>query len=190
MMVFFYNERYVNGKLDIIFQELDVEICQREIRKGIQSLKCGKNFGPDLLLNDFLKYGINGLIEYTHVLFFNKIFDSGIFLDAWGEGCIVPIHKKESVENVENYRGITILSVIGKLLPNILNTTLNDWAETYHVYVEAQAGFRKGMGTLDNIFVLHSLITHCLNNNKKLYSALILENHLILLLGMFFGLSW
>ena len=27
------------------------------------------------------------------------------------------------------------------------------------------------MGTLDNIFVLHSLITHCLNNNKKLYSA-------------------
>ena len=39
--------------------------------------------------------------------------------------------------------------------------------------VEAQAGFRKGMGTLDNIFVLHSLITHCLNNNKKLYSAFI-----------------
>ena len=29
------------------------------------------------------------------------------------------------------------------------------------------------MGTLDNIFVLHSLITHCLNNNKKLYSAFI-----------------
>ena len=29
------------------------------------------------------------------------------------------------------------------------------------------------MGTLDNIFVLHSLITLCLNNNKKLYSAFI-----------------
>ena len=29
------------------------------------------------------------------------------------------------------------------------------------------------MGTLDNIFVLQSLITHCLNNNKKLYSAFI-----------------
>ena len=29
------------------------------------------------------------------------------------------------------------------------------------------------MGTLDNIFVLHSLITNCLNNNKKLYSAFI-----------------
>ena len=86
------------------------------------------------------------------------------------EGYIVPIHKKGSVENVENYRGITLLSVMGKLFTNILNTRLNDWAETYHVYVEAQAGFRKGMGTLDNIFVLHSRITHCLNNNEKLYS--------------------
>ena len=167
--ILFYNERYVNGELDIMFQELDVEISQSEIRKGIQSLKCGKSSGPDLLLNEFLKYGINGLIEYIHVLF-NKIFDSGIFPDAWGEGYIVPIHKKGSVEN---YRGITLLSVIGKLFTNILNTRLNDWAETYHVYVEAQAGFRKGMGTLDNIFVLHSLITHCLNNNKKLYSAFI-----------------
>ena len=65
------------------------------------------------------------------------------------------------------------ISVIGKLFTNILNTRVNDWAETYHVDVGAQAGFRKGMRTLDNIFVLHSLITHCLNNNKKLYSAFI-----------------
>ena len=29
------------------------------------------------------------------------------------------------------------------------------------------------MGTLDNIFLMHSLISHCLNNNKNLYSAFI-----------------
>ena len=81
--------------------------------------------------------------------------------------------KKGSIENVENYRGITLLSVIGKLFTNILNSRLNDRAENYQVYVEAQAGFRKCMGTLDNIFVMHSLISHCLNNNKKLYSAFI-----------------
>ena len=72
--ILFYNERHVNGKLDIMFQELDVEISQMEIRKGIQSLKCGKSYVTDLLLNEFLKYGINGLIEYIYVLF-NKIFD-------------------------------------------------------------------------------------------------------------------
>ena len=170
--VLFYNERYVKGELEVMFQELNVEISLNEIRKGVKSLKCGKSSGPDLLLNEFLKYGINSLIEYMHILF-NKIFDTGIFPDAWGEGYIVPLHKKGSIENVENYRGITLLSVIGKLFTNILNTRLNDWAENYQVYVEAQAGFRKGMGTLDNIFVMQRLISHCLNNNKKLYSAFI-----------------
>ena len=170
--VLIYNERYVKGELEVMFQELDAEISLNEIRKGVQSLKCGKSCGPDLFLNEFLKYGINSLIEYIHVLF-NKIFDTGFFPDAWGEGYIVPLHKKGSIENVENYRGITLLSVIGKLFTNILNTRLNDWAENYHVYVEAQAGFRKGMGTMDNIFVMHSLISHCINTNKKLYSAFI-----------------
>ena len=41
-------------------------------------MKCGKSAGPVLLLNEFLKYGINGLIENIHVLF-SKIFYSGIF---------------------------------------------------------------------------------------------------------------
>ena len=80
-----------------------------------------------------------------HILF-NVIFDTGIFPDACGEGYIVPLHNKGSIENVENYRGLTLLSVIGKLFTNILNTRLIDWAENYQVYVEAQAGFRKGMG--------------------------------------------
>ena len=43
----------------------------------------------------------------------------------------------------------------------------------YHVYIEAQAGFRQHMGTVDNIFVLHGLITHLLNNNKKLYAGFV-----------------
>ena len=123
-------------------------------------------------MNEFLKYGINSLISYLHTLF-NKIFDTGIFPDSWGDGFIVPLHKKGNIGNVENYRGITLLSVVGKLFTSILNTRLNEWAEQYQVYVEAQSGFRKGMSTVDNIYVLHSLITHCINEKKKLYSAFI-----------------
>ena len=73
----------------------------------------------------------------------------------------IPLHKKGSTYNVENYRGITLLSIVSKLFSNILNLRLDKWAEDYHVYVEAQAGFRKGVGTIDNIFILHSLISHC-----------------------------
>ena len=74
---------------------------------------------------------------------------------------------------MENYRGITLLSTFGKLFTRILNNRLNEWAETYHVYIEAQSGFRRQLGTIDNVFVLHGLIKHFINEGKRLYAAFI-----------------
>lgn len=68
-----------------------------------------------------------------------------------------------------NYRGITLLSTLGKLFTRILNNRLNKWAEKYNVYVEAQAGFRENVGTVDNVFILSGLITRILNNNESLF---------------------
>ena len=81
------------------------------------------------------------------------------------------ITQKGSINSVNNYRGITLLSCHGKLFTNILNSRLSNWAENYYIYIEGQSGFRSGMGTIDNIFVLHSLINHFVNNNNKLFCA-------------------
>ena len=54
-----------------------------------------------------------------------------------------------------------------------MNNRLTDWAENYQVYIESQAGFRSKMGTVDNIFTLHGLLTHVINQEKKLYCAFI-----------------
>ena len=37
--------------------------------------------------------------------------------------------------------------------------------------IEAQAGFRAGMSTVDDIFVMHGLISHILNQDQMLYCA-------------------
>jgi len=42
-----------------------------------------------------------------------------------------------------------MLSTFGKIFTKVLNDRLNVWAEMYHVYIEAQAGFRQHMGTVD-----------------------------------------
>jgi len=55
----------------------------------------------------------------------------------------------------------------------LLNNRLTDWAEKYGVYIEAQAGFRSNMGTTDNLFVLHGLVSHMNNSNSKLYCPFI-----------------
>ena len=124
------------------------------------------------MLNEFLKFGTNGLISYLQNLY-NKMFEIGYFPESWSEGYIIPILKKGDKEEPSNYRGITLLSTVGKLFTRILNNRLNEWAEEYNVYVEAQAGFRKSMGTVDNIFILNSLITRSLNKSEQLYCAFI-----------------
>ena len=40
-------------------------------------------------------------------------------------------------------------------------------------FIEAKAGFRENMSTVDNIFVLHGLITHFINNGKQLFCSFI-----------------
>jgi hypothetical protein len=56
--------------------------------------------------------------------------------------------------DVRNYRGITRLSTLGKLFTRLLHNRLSNWAENNSVYVEAQAGFRAGLGTVDTLFAL------------------------------------
>ena len=99
--------------------------------------------------------------------------DTGYFPDTWSDGYIVPIHKKGNLSDVNNFRGITLLSTLGKLFTRILNTRLTNWAEEYYIYIEAQAGFRANMSTTDNIFVLHGLINHMLNTGSRLYCGFV-----------------
>ena len=136
--ILFFNERYVNGEIHVMFGELDVEISNTEILKAIKQLKNNKSCGPDLLLNEFFKYGADALLPYLYNLF-NKCLMRGYFPESWSEGHIVPIFKSGDQSEASNYRGITLLSTLGKLFTRILNNRLTNWAEEYNVYVEAQA---------------------------------------------------
>ena len=168
----YFQERFLDGEVQVIFSELDVEIKREEILKAIKQLKSGKSGGPDHLLNEFFIHGQHVLLPCLHSLF-NKLLRAGHFPKLWAEGHIVPLHKKGDINNVNNYRGITLLSVLGKLFSRLLNNRLIEWAELYQVYIESQAGFRKCMSTVDSIFVLHGLITHMLNGGKRFYCAFI-----------------
>ena len=158
--------------MEIIFDELNITITETEICKAIKQLKNGKSGGPDMLLNEFFIHGVNELLHYLYNLF-NKILDFGHFPEVWSEGYVVPIHKKGKLDDVNNFRGTTLLSTLGKLFTRVLNDRLTTWAEEYYVYIEAQAVFRANISTTDNVFVLHCIINHMLRSNKKLFCAFV-----------------
>ena len=82
-------------------------------------------------------------------------------------GIIVPIFKGGEREDLNNYRGITLLSIVEKFFVGILNERLNKFAEKFNIICENQAGFRKSYRTTDHIFTLNATVEHFLNVKKK-----------------------
>ena len=128
---------------------------------------------------NFFIHGRDTLLPHLQTLF-NILLNKEYFPSSWTEGYMVPIHEKGSINEVDNYRGITLLSTVSKLFTSILNNRLMEWAENNSVYIEAQAGFRAKMCTVDNIFILNGLINNLINNGKNyIVLLLILEMCLI-----------
>ena len=45
---------------------------------------------------------------------FNVIFSEGIVPESWGDSIIFPIHKKGSLSNPHNFRGVSLINTICK----------------------------------------------------------------------------
>ena len=58
-----------------------------------------------------------------------------------------------------NYRGISLLSILGKIYTGIMAERLQGWVEKEHKISELQSGFRKGRRTIDNILVIQTIIS-------------------------------
>ena len=142
------------------------------MQKAIKELKTGQACGGDMLINELYVFGIVSLIPKLTVLF-NLIFFSAHFPSAWKNEVIIPIYKNGDRGHVNNFRGITLLSTLGKLLTKVLNNRLTFWSDTYDIISNSQAGFRKGRGTIDNIFIIQSIVDYSLEQGKRVYCAFI-----------------
>ena len=76
---------------------------------------------------------------------------------------LYPFFKKGDDDNPDNYRGISLLSIVSKVFTAILNKRLYTWAEKENKSSKEQAGFRKGYSTIDHIFTLVSMVKRKLN---------------------------
>ena len=113
------------------------------------------------------------LVPRLLVDLFHAILNSGFFPSQWSEGIIVPLFKKHDPNDVNNYRGITLVSCFSKIFTGILNNRLKNWAENNSIISDSQFGFRKGRSTTDACFVLNAIIQKILNEKGRLYCAFI-----------------
>ena len=152
---------------------LNDPITSDEIKRCIIKLKNNKSPGSDYIINEYIKSTQN-LLCPLYVKLFNKILDEGVFPLEWTTGVIVAIYKnKGDVNDTNNYRGITLLSCMGKLFTSILNDRLRQYSEANQIINETQAGFRQQYSTLDHIFLLKCIIDLFKWKKRKLFCLFI-----------------
>ena len=87
------------------------------------------------------------------------------------ECSIVPVYKKGRRLDCTNYRGISLMSVVGKVFARILNERVK--FVMADKVMDEQGGFRAGRGCNDQIFAVKQLVEKTNEKDKKIYMAFV-----------------
>lgn len=135
---------------------LDREISTDEVSKVLRNLKSNKAPGIDGVPIECWKNAKDIAIILT--AFFNSLYNGSCYPELWKTAIIVPIHKKGDLNNPTNYRGISLLPGLGKIIIGVLNNRLIQWAEINSFFIDSQNGYRHGRSTIDSIFTIYSVV--------------------------------
>ena len=124
--------------------DLDAEPTLEETLAAMRNMRSGTAGGQSGILPEMILHGGNRLHHQIHELI--QVWRSGSVVSDWRDAIIVPIPKKGDLRSCNNWRGISLLDVAGKLFARIIQNRLQDIAE--FVLPDSQCGFRKAVGVL------------------------------------------
>jgi hypothetical protein len=103
----------------------------------------------------------------------NAVFDDK-YPTEWQTSALAPVPKpKGRVDRQTDHRGIACQQVMGKLYSATWTARLDRWAESKGLRARGQAGFRRGRGTPDQLFVLRHVLDTARVQKKTVYCAFI-----------------
>lgn len=140
--------------------------CKEEIIECIKKMKNKKSTGEDEVPVDLLK-AVADIIADPLVHIINLAFSTGVYPEKLKMAHIKAIYKKGETGEIKNYRPISLLSNINKIIEKIIYNRLIQFFEKNCILSHCQNGFRKGKTTIKAIYDAIVKVLNSLNNNKK-----------------------
>ena len=141
--VFTKEDMSITPQVDFGFQGealTDIVISEVEVKERLENLNASKSPGPDCLHPRLLKELAAPLSVPLKVLF-QQSLETGELPAAWKEGEIVPIFKKGDRSNPGNYRPVSLISVLCKVLETFICDALLDHLLSADLLSYDQFGF-------------------------------------------------
>ena len=130
-------------------------VSKAEIRRAIKSLKNGKAPGEDMITAELLKADLEFTTDRVKELI-DTIWSLEKVPLKWKRGLIIKIPKKGNLKECKNWRGVTLLPGVSKILGRIVIDRIRMGID--HRLRKEQAGFRSGRGTTEQIFILRNIL--------------------------------
>ncbi|CAM4553989.1 unnamed protein product [Caretta caretta] len=135
------------------------------VRDYLEKLDMHKSMGRDALHPRVLKELADVIAEPLAIIFENS-WRSGEVLDNWKKANVVPIFKKGKEEDPGNYRPVSLTSVPGKIMEQVLKESILKHLHERKVIRNSQHGFSKGRSCLTNLIAFYDEITGSVDEGK------------------------
>ena len=128
-----------------------------EISNIINNLANKSSYGYDQISNKLIKE-LRPVISYPLMLVFNRSLEEGMFPELMKQVDTIPLYKAKSTEDCNNYRPISLLLTISKILEKLVYSRTVTYLDKHKLFYNSQYGFRKDHSCSDAIMELTSEI--------------------------------
>jgi hypothetical protein len=144
-----------------------IEFSPTEVTDILSSLDPTKASGPDLIHPRLLKEGANQLgLPLSFIL--NNSIKLGTFPNNLKLANVLPVHKKDEKSVVSNYRPISLLSCVGKVLEKCVFKRLNNYFLDNNLLTPLQSGFRQNDSTVYQLTEVYNTFASALDDGKEI----------------------
>ena len=111
------------------------QVTREEVERAVRKLQNRKAAGEDDIVAELLKSGEEAMIDWLLEIL-QEVWKTKQVPSEWKKVVQVPLHKKNDQKLCDNYRGISLLSVPGKVLSHVLLNRLetiiapNSWSHS------------------------------------------------------------
>ena len=143
-----------------------VSVTPEEVKSVLQTLKLGKSSGPDNINNRILKELAIPLSKPLSDLFNCSLINRQC-PDVWKEANVSPLYKKDDPSLVSNYRPISLLNTIGKVMEKIIHKHIFNFFNENNVISCLQSGFVSGDSTVNQLVDIYNTFCKALDEGKE-----------------------